>query len=155
MGVAYGINVKDSDDPYISNAEEALNGIVEAGIPGAFLVDLLPILKYVPAWFPGAGFKRKALYWSKVNTEVVEKPFQFVAEQVVTPPFPCYFPCVDWVFQKMGTALPSVATCLIEKLPDEADPRWPEELRIAQDTAAVAYIGMGYFKCLSGFQVHR
>ena len=55
----------------------------------------------------------------------------------------------------MGTALPSVATCLIENLPDEIDPRWPEELRIAQDTAAVAYIGMGYFKYLSGFQVHR
>jgi hypothetical protein len=95
MGVAYGIHVKNSDDPHISNAEEALNGIAEAGIPGAFLVDLMPILKYVPAWFPGARFKRKASHWSKVNAEVVEKPFRFVAEQVVTPPFPCYFPCVD------------------------------------------------------------
>jgi len=51
----------------------------------------------------------------------------------------------------MGTALPSVATSLIEKLPDETDPRWSEEMRIAQDTAAVAYIGMSYFTCLSEF----
>ena len=57
--------------------------MLQAGIPGAFLVDLIPILKYVPAWFPGAGFKRKASHWSKVNADVVEKPFQFVAEQVV------------------------------------------------------------------------
>ena len=60
MKIGYGIAVKESDDPYISIAEVALNGAVEAGVPGAFLVDLVPILKYVPSWFPGAGFQRKA-----------------------------------------------------------------------------------------------
>lgn len=86
MSVAYGISVKESDDPYILNAEEALNGLAEAGVPGAFLVDLIPALKHVPDWFPGAGFKRKASHWRKVNAEVAEKPFQFVAQQVVTSP---------------------------------------------------------------------
>ena len=84
MSVAYGISVKESNDPYILNVEEALKGIAEAGIPGAFLVDFIPILKYVPDWFPGAGFKRKAAHWRRVNAEVAEKPFQFVTEQVVT-----------------------------------------------------------------------
>ena len=83
MSVTYDIKIKDSNDPYILKADEALDGMLQAGIPGAFLVDLIPILKYVPAWFPGAGFKRKASHWSKVNADVVEKPFQFVAEQVV------------------------------------------------------------------------
>jgi len=102
MGVAYGINVKDSDDLYVLNAEEALNGIVEAGIPGSFLVDLIPTLKYVPAWFPGAGFKRKASHWSKVNTEVVEKPFQFVSEQMITPPSYAIFPMLIRYLRKWG-----------------------------------------------------
>ena len=74
MGVSYGISVKDSDDPYISRAEEALGGLAAAGIPGSFLVDMIPLLKYVPAWFPGASFKRKAAYWKKVNEDVVNLP---------------------------------------------------------------------------------
>jgi hypothetical protein len=41
-------------------AEEAVAAIAELLIAGAFLVDIIPILKYVPDWFPGAKFKRKA-----------------------------------------------------------------------------------------------
>ena len=54
MKIGYGIEVQESDDPYISIAEEVLNGIVQAGIPGSFWVDLFPVLQYVPSWFPGA-----------------------------------------------------------------------------------------------------
>lgn len=78
MSVAYGISVQESDDPYITNAEEALMGLAEAGVPGAFLVDLIPILKYIPSWFPGAGFKRKAAHLRSVNVDVAEKPFKYV-----------------------------------------------------------------------------
>ena len=41
-----------------------------------------------------------------------------------------------------GTASPSVAATLIEKLPDEGDPRRAEEERIAKNVAAIAYGGM-------------
>jgi len=101
MSVAYGIGVKESDDPYILNAEEALNGLAEAGIPGAFLVDLIPTLKHVPDWFPGAGFKRKASHWKRVNAEVAEKPFQFVIQQVVTSPSR-FSPPLLIISRKMG-----------------------------------------------------
>ena len=49
MKILYGISVQESDDPYISIAEEAVSGSAEAGIPGAFWVDFLPILKYIPS----------------------------------------------------------------------------------------------------------
>ena len=100
MSVAYGISVKESDDPYILNVEEALNGLTEAGFPGAFLVDLIPILKYVPDWFPGAGFKRKAAHWRRANTEVAETPFQFVAEQVVKSLSRFFLPCQLYISEK-------------------------------------------------------
>ena len=60
MKIGYGIAVQESDDPYISIAEEVLSSFAEVGIPGAFLVDLFPILKYVPSWFPGAGFQKES-----------------------------------------------------------------------------------------------
>ena len=49
MKIGYGIAVQESNDPYISIAEKALTSVAEAGIPGAFWVDFLPILKYVPS----------------------------------------------------------------------------------------------------------
>jgi hypothetical protein len=83
MKIGYGIAVQEYDDPYISIAEEVLNGVSEAGIPGAFLVDLFPILKYVPSWFPGAGFQKKAARWRTVNNIMADKPFCHVQEQLV------------------------------------------------------------------------
>jgi hypothetical protein len=83
MKIGYGITVQESDDPYISIAQEAMNGLAEAGVPGTFWVDFLPILKYVPSWFPGAGFQKKAARWGEAVNAMVDKPFHHVKEQVV------------------------------------------------------------------------
>jgi hypothetical protein len=83
MKIGYGIVIQESDDPYISIAEEAMSGIAEAGIPGTFWVDLFPILKYVPSWFPGAGFQKKAARWREAINTMAEKPFRHVQEQLV------------------------------------------------------------------------
>ena len=82
MKIGYGIDVQESDDPYISIAEVVMNSGSQAGT-GVFLVDFLPILKYVPSWFPGAGFQRKAAYWRKDLNIKIEKPFRHVQEQLV------------------------------------------------------------------------
>ena len=60
LSATYGINVRPYDDPYIAIAEEAVGAMVELVTAGAFLVDIFPILKYVPSWFPGAKFQKKA-----------------------------------------------------------------------------------------------
>ena len=83
MKIGYGIAVQESDDPYISVAEEVLNGLAEAALPGAFLVDLFPFLRYVPSWFPGAGFQKKAARWQEGINTMAERPFRHVEEQLV------------------------------------------------------------------------
>ena len=83
MKISYGIDVQESDDPHISLTEESLNGITEASIPGAFWVDFFPILKYVPSWFSGAGFQKKAAHWSQVNASMIQRPFDYVKDQLV------------------------------------------------------------------------
>ena len=57
MSITYGLDVQYNDDPYIMAAERGVRSLWIAAIPGAFLVDMLPFLKYVPEWFPGAGFR--------------------------------------------------------------------------------------------------
>ena len=50
------------------------------------------------------------------------------------------------ILQEFGRALPSVAATLIEQLPDENDPQRPMEENIAQNVAAVAYMGLCSYK---------
>ena len=83
MSIVYGIDIKESEDPYISVAEGAVSGLAEAGILGTFWVDFFPILKYVPSWFPGAGFQKKAVHWKVLLTTMAEKPFGYAKEQLV------------------------------------------------------------------------
>ena len=87
MDIVYGIKVQESDDQYIALAEEILDAAVEVSIPGAFWVDLFPILAYVPSWFPGAGFQKKAAQWRKLGVTWIEEPFRYVQEQLVGEPF--------------------------------------------------------------------
>ena len=88
MKIGYGIAVQESDDPYISIVEEVMDGTAQAGIPGSFWVDLFPILRYVPSWFPGAGFQKKAARWREAINTMAEKPFHHVQEQLVYYTFP-------------------------------------------------------------------
>ena len=42
--IFFGIDIKSKEDEwYIDIAEEVMKGVAEAGVPGAFLVDVIPI----------------------------------------------------------------------------------------------------------------
>ena len=84
LSIAYGIRTKQENDPYIEAAEEAVLSLVVAAIPGAFLVDSIPLLKYVPEWFPGASFQRKARRWHKLARRMVEQPYKEAKESIVS-----------------------------------------------------------------------
>ncbi|KAJ7101265.1 cytochrome P450 [Mycena belliarum] len=82
MSVAYGIEVKPKDDPYVLLAHKALRTFSAAGVPGKYLVDSLPWLKHLPAWLPGAGFKRQAREWRKLSQAMRDVPFAETKRQV-------------------------------------------------------------------------
>ena len=83
LSMTYSIKVQPYDDPYIKMAEEALGSISELLIPGAFLVDIIPILKYVPKWFPGAKFQSKAAVMRKHAEIMRNTPFAATEELMV------------------------------------------------------------------------
>ncbi|KAF5366058.1 hypothetical protein D9758_006604 [Tetrapyrgos nigripes] len=56
----------------VNNSAESILTLVH----GTFLVDYFPLLRYVPAWFPGAHFKRKATRWAHINSELLNKPWK-------------------------------------------------------------------------------
>ena len=84
ISLAYGVDVQDDNDPFVNMSQLAFDTALEASVPGAFLVDVIPWLKYVPAWVPGAGFQRKAKEWRKLQEDVHELPFATTAKKTVS-----------------------------------------------------------------------
>jgi hypothetical protein len=44
-------------------------------------------VKYVPAWFPRAGFKKEASDAKRALKSLVDIPFQFTLQEMVVPDF--------------------------------------------------------------------
>ncbi|KZV82829.1 cytochrome P450 [Exidia glandulosa HHB12029] len=65
--VAYGLSPEQYFDEFMEMSDTLLRSFLEATIPGRFLVETIPILRYFPSWLPGAGFKRYAEGVSKVS----------------------------------------------------------------------------------------
>ncbi|KAK0469518.1 cytochrome P450 [Desarmillaria tabescens] len=82
MKTVYGYDVEPDDDPFVNLVDQAMTSIRLSLTYGVFLVDLLPILKNIPDWFPGAKFKKLARRWRKNVEDMREEPFRYTAESV-------------------------------------------------------------------------
>ncbi|RXW15361.1 hypothetical protein EST38_g10493 [Candolleomyces aberdarensis] len=98
LSVAYGLKIQEND-PYRAASEASFHAVAKAGVPGAFLVDTFPLLKYVPAWFPGASFQRKAREWHKLARATLELPYAAAKKGLET-----------------GTATVSVVSTCLQKI---------------------------------------
>ena len=83
ISMTYSISVQPYNDPYIKIAEEAAAVSAVLMVPGAFLVDIIPILKYVPEWFPGAKFQSTAAITRKHAARIRNTTFGATEELMV------------------------------------------------------------------------
>ena len=100
LKISHGYNVEDDDDPLVEMADRATNNFSVVTMPGNFLVDVLPIctfldsvrfisaarkvplVRYLPEWFPGCGFQKDAKRWRKMVREAEDTPYEFVLENL-------------------------------------------------------------------------
>ncbi|KAG7447172.1 cytochrome P450 [Guyanagaster necrorhizus] len=97
LKVAYGADVKSSDDLYIKLAEKATRMTVQSGTPAAALVDYFPIMRHIPTWVPFSRFKRDALQVKAAVDQMMSIPYERVKEEM-----------------SLGTAVSSLTSRLIE-----------------------------------------
>ncbi|KAJ5762459.1 uncharacterized protein N7511_005841 [Penicillium nucicola] len=83
LNIAYGYRVEPfGRDNLVDLTNEALDEFGKATVPGAWLVDVIPALKYIPSWFPGAGFKKTAKLWREHLAGIADRPYEFVKQQI-------------------------------------------------------------------------
>jgi hypothetical protein len=91
LQIAYGYELQGDDDAFVDLVDRAVLTFSLSATPGAWLVDLLPFLKHVPAWMPGAGFQRTAKEWNGILGEMVDMPYNFTKQQMAAGTAPSSF----------------------------------------------------------------
>ncbi|GJE94425.1 cytochrome P450 [Phanerochaete sordida] len=119
MEIAYGHKIVSDDDPYIAIAGE-INDILGA-IGDVSIVDFFPALQHIPAWFPGAGFKRTALHFNETVKKTRTKPLNMVRREM-----------------EAGTAQPSFLSMQLEELERNGETS-EEEINLRNVSAAHLY----------------
>ncbi|KAH9917068.1 cytochrome P450 [Fomitopsis serialis] len=79
----YGHTVTSPDDEYLHVIEKAVEETMHLSAPGTTPVDFIPSLRYLPTWFPGAGFKRKAVWIKRTVRDAAQRTYD-LAESNLT-----------------------------------------------------------------------
>jgi len=79
-------------------AEAAAEASADLFVGGTFLVDVIPILKYVPQWFPSAMFQRTAAKMQTHFGNMCNVPFMEAQNLIVFIPSPFLFRLFDDTF---------------------------------------------------------
>ncbi|KAJ7499641.1 putative monooxygenase [Mycena latifolia] len=73
--VTYGHYLKDEEDPFLTSPLTAMHNFSKATAPGAWMVDFLPFLQYMPKWMPGASFLTTAAKWRQIVWDTTREPY--------------------------------------------------------------------------------
>ncbi|KAH6919314.1 cytochrome P450 [Coprinopsis sp. MPI-PUGE-AT-0042] len=125
LHLAYGIKDEKDINELTLMAEANIRGHTAALIPGRYLVNTIPALRYVPAWFPGATWKKEFDDLAEMTEEMTGMPFRDAKQRLI-----------DGV---LGDH-PSLVNQLLERLPSKDDPDYHAREVIAKNVVAIAYV---------------
>ncbi|KAJ8469185.1 hypothetical protein ONZ51_g9161 [Trametes cubensis] len=124
MRITYGLNIAEEDEDYATIAEEALSAFSDLLVPGKYLVELFPSLRKIPAWFPGAQFKRDAAEGKKAVYRIRDTPWERTLKLI-----------------REGTAEPSITTAMLDRIPTLPAQEASDEEELTKYITAAVYGG--------------
>lgn len=159
MMVTYGHQIGDDGDEYIDLAEQLRDFADRRAFRGwNVMVNVFPIrkiscidlvlllksvtVKYVPAWLPGAQFKRDALFGKLLGIRMRNAPYTMVKERMVRVSgykAPKYKHCSYTPLQAAGTAVPSLISSMIEESPSSGI-----DEEVIKNCGGVIYNGLSF-----------
>ncbi|KAJ6562200.1 cytochrome P450 [Mycena capillaripes] len=104
--VSHGYTVAEKNDPMMTLAHKADDEFTTAVLPGRYLCDVFPILRFIPDWM--AGFKQEAKRFRRTMESLRDEPYAMVKDRIAK-----------------GTAKPSFTASLIER---DSNPSVEQEL---------------------------
>ncbi|KZT51047.1 cytochrome P450 [Calocera cornea HHB12733] len=96
--LVYGLKIKSYSDPMVRLANLGIRRFETIIKPGSWIVDIIPQLRHLPDWFPGAGFLRIGKEYKADYFATRTLPYEQVKRELAE-----------------GTAKPCLAVTLIEE----------------------------------------
>jgi hypothetical protein len=84
MLAMYGYAPESLDDPVIHVADEGATLVATLVQPGGTLINVLPILRHIPSWVPGATGKKMAEKARSLTDEMKRIPMERVTAAMVS-----------------------------------------------------------------------
>ena len=83
LRIVYGMRIKGLQDEYVTLAQQAVEGVNNAIVPGVCWVEFFPILKYIPQWIPGAYTTQMAHKYRPIVEAMRDRPFEKILGNLV------------------------------------------------------------------------
>ncbi|KAH6919288.1 cytochrome P450 [Coprinopsis sp. MPI-PUGE-AT-0042] len=124
---AYGATDSGYNKALIEDSEILMEGFAEMVVPGRLMVNLLPILRHVPGWLPGTGWKKELEKLSVLSKRILTKPFDDVKARVTNG--------------LNAEQYPSMCGSFLEKQSARESTKQGTEEIVVRNAAALAYLG--------------
>ncbi|KNZ76528.1 O-methylsterigmatocystin oxidoreductase [Termitomyces sp. J132] len=121
--VSYGHQIVSEDDQYFKISQECCQKANELGPLGITPIDILPLLRFCPSWFPGTYFSNVARNSFHTFQRLREYPYNQMVEMI-----------------SKGTAQASFLYSLLENL-DTKGPEAAATINQIQATSAIIHVG--------------
>ncbi|KAJ5973004.1 uncharacterized protein N7479_002922 [Penicillium vulpinum] len=83
LKIGYGYTIEPhAQDPLVDLADKAMEEFSYALLPATWAVEFIPIMKYLPAWFPGARFVKIAQGYKSKSKAFSDVPYAFTKQQM-------------------------------------------------------------------------
>ncbi|KAK0434401.1 cytochrome P450 [Desarmillaria tabescens] len=84
LRIIYGYEVQQENDLFVEMVDKVTQYFALSMTPGSFLANPIPMLRHIPDWFPGAGFKQIAKEWRSTTFLMIDTIYDFVKQQMAT-----------------------------------------------------------------------
>ncbi|KAM5539706.1 hypothetical protein V8D89_006519 [Ganoderma adspersum] len=123
MDITYGLDVAGADNRFIGLLANFAEAFQSAFSPGKYLVEMFPVLRHVPPWFPGATFHRDATLYRQSFSAMRNEPFDRTLDNM-----------------RCGECSPCMVSTLMSDRSDGLEVTREDE-EVARDAAGVVYMG--------------
>ncbi len=116
--MTYGLPVQRVHDPFVAKSEKCFAGLSAASSTGKYLINVLPVLKYVPGWVPGVAFKKAGAQIRELALQLIKEPYNSTLKNTVGSNPWCLDISSTELQQRDGTAPQSLVADSIERYKD-------------------------------------
>ncbi|KAH6897904.1 cytochrome P450 98A3 [Coprinopsis sp. MPI-PUGE-AT-0042] len=142
--IAYGSSDLEYNKLRIAEGEHLINSFVSLLNPGELMVDMIPALRHVPSWMPGAGWKREIARIRALAAKVVNEPYDEAKERLNGAKTEAHLSLVQQLLGKLDTGLNEK-----EQIEQEKMGRHTAALTFIAGSDTSIALGLGLFAALA------